>query len=302
VQTPTLIDFGTVYVGGRPAEQTVTLRFSDGSRIACARILTEGGPFWYTGPARYRDVLSIDIRIFGQPMPEETLLGSFAGRLRVQMDEVIVTVHLKVIVEPVPQPPPPVPDPVPEPISALTPPRRPSGVRLGFVLLALVLVVAVIVGVMAAVNIHSTHPAAPSAGLSVASVQPRSKYCSVASSDGQVLSYYLTKPGVAKQAAAGTDPIWSVMAPTSGDDYLTWWTPAFPYWERANLYDGFTDDAGTEHGKFGYVEVLAYYEVPWLPLPEVFQRYPEVSASAEVVQRKLFIQKWSKELGSPPCR
>jgi hypothetical protein len=168
--------------------------------------------------------------------------------------------------------------------------------------MALLVVVAVIAGVLVHISGQSQHQAASRlTALRATTGAPPSKYCSVASSGGQVLSYYLTKPGVAKQAASGKDPIWSVMAATSGDDYVTWWTPAFPYWERANLYNGFIDDAGTKHSKFGYVEVLAYADIPWLSLYEVFQRYPEVNASAEAVQRKLFIQEWSKDLGSPSC-
>jgi hypothetical protein len=84
--------------------------------------------------------------------------------------------------------------------------------------------------------------------------------------------------------------------PTKADDYLAWWTPAFPYWERANSYDGFSDDAGSRHSKFGYAEVLAYADVPWLPLPEVLQRYPEVNAAVEGVQRKTWCAQAKVEL------
>jgi hypothetical protein len=293
VLMPMSVDFGTVYVGQRPPERKVRLQFSDGSRISCARILTEDGFFWYTGPAVFRDVPNVDIRIFGQ-LGADAPVGQFADLMRVQMDEVTVHVQLAVAIEVAPA--------APEPAPATPRPRPLSGVAHGL-WLALVLLVAVIAGVAVYVSGQSGHQAAPSrlAPRTATAGAPPSKYCSVASSGGQVLSYYLTKPGVAKQAAAGKDPIWSVMAPTSGDDYVTWWTPAFPYWERANLYDGFFDDAGTRHSKFDYAEVLAYADVPWLPLPEVFQRYPEVNASVEAVQRKLFIQDWSEELGSPPC-
>jgi hypothetical protein len=293
VLTPMSVDFGTVYVGQRPPERKVRLQFSDGSRISFAQILTEDGFFWYSGPAVFRDVTNLDIRIFGQ-LGADAPVGQFADLMRVQMDEVTVHVQLTVAIEVAPA--------APEPASATTRPR-PVSVAAHGLWLALMLLVAVVVGVAVYISGQSTYQAAPSrlAPRTATAGAPPSKYCSIASSGGQVLSYYLTKPGVAKQAAAGQDPIWSVMAPASGDDYLTWWTPGFPYWERANSWDGFTDDAGTRHSKFGYVEVLPYADGPWIPLAEVYRLYPELSASAEVVQRKPFIQEWSKELRSPRC-
>jgi hypothetical protein len=291
--TPMSVDFGTVHVGQRPPERKVRLQFSDGSRISCARILTEDGFFWYTGPAVFHNVTSVGIRIFGQ-LGADAPVGQFADLMRVQMDEVTVHVQLAVAVEAAPV--------TPEPTPAPTRPRRPSEGAHGL-WLALIMMVAVIAGVAVYISGQSTHQAAPSrlAPRTATAGAPPSKYCSIASSGGQVLSYYLTKPGVAKQAAAGQDPIWSVMAPASGDDYLTWWTPAFPYWERANSWDGFADDAGTKYSKFGHVEVLPYSDGPWIPLTEVYRLYPDLNASAESTQRKLFIREWSQELGSPPC-
>jgi hypothetical protein len=294
VVTPETIDFGTVYIGGEPVPGVVSLRFADGSRIADARVRNMFGDCWYTAATVFQNVPTVDIRVFGVASSSNETMGLHVDQLRIQVDEVTVCVQLHVTVAAAP--------PAPEPVPVVTPPRRPSRAALGR-WAALILLVAVIAGVLVHVSGQSQHQAAASrlTPQRAAAGAPPSKYCSVASSGGQVLSYYLTKPGVAKQAAAGKDPIWSVMTPTSGDDYVTWWTPAFPYWERANLYDGFFDDAGTRHSKFDYAEVLAYADVPWLPLPEVFQRYPEVNASVEAVQRKLFIQDWSEELGSPPC-
>ena len=129
---------------------------------------------------------------------------------------------------------------------------------------------------------------------------PTGAYCSVASYGGQMLSFYRTKPGTTTQA--GDMPVWVIMVPHRSDPYLAWWTPEFPYWERANQRDGFIQN-GQTYAKFQNVEVLPIWSDPWEPLSTVFVNHPTLTGgpAAEAVERQQLIEEWSIELGSPVC-
>ena len=286
---PDVVDFGTIYCGFRTDNRRVTVRFSDGSMIRQVRVIDHHGRFWTNEQYAVREgMYSFVVLICGREVPTDLEPGPVTDWLHVHLDEATATVTLKGTV----QVPP-------------TPARlrwRPPTVssRLALILL---LVLGVILGATSVVERigHRTAPAPVTWG----PISPTSsgKYCTVTSSDGQVLSYYLNEPGVAKQAAAGKDPIWSVMVPSADDPYLTWWTPTFPYWERANSRYGFTTDYQTFYKLFQYVEVLPVWEDPWQPLTTVFQEFPDLTGgpAAEAAQRELFITGWSKELDSTQC-
>ncbi|WP_406300405.1 hypothetical protein OG948_13520 [Embleya sp. NBC_00888] len=276
------MDFGIVAVGERPKMRPVTLGFTDGSQIGRARIITESGLFWFTGPAEFRDVSTVDLRVYGQPIAADTPTGQRTDKLRVQMDEVTVSVTLLAVI---------VPAPPPEPVVAPKQPRRHLGSRTRGLLLGLVL--ALVLAVVALVA--AGQPSGPSDQRTLPAAEPASgTYCSVKQAGG-VISYYLTSE------PSSQEPVWSVMVPGKNEPYQAWWTPAFPYWERANAQDGFTHD-GHVYGRYEFVEVLVRWGSPWEPLNgSLFNRHDFLDASVEAAKRTAFISEWSHELGSSRC-
>ncbi|MGW9207978.1 hypothetical protein ACWGR4_13415 [Embleya sp. NPDC055664] len=258
-----------VAVGERPKMRSVVLRFTDGSQIAGARIITESGLFWYIGPAEFRDVSSLDLRVYGQPILAYTPLGQRTEQLRVQLDEVTVNVTLLMVITAASPP---------EPVVVPKSPRRHIGSRARLLLgLALALVPAVVALVAAGQksgpsNEQKRPAAAPASGT----------YCSVKQSEG-VVSCFLA----ADQGRQG--PVWSVMAPRENDPSQAWWTPAFPYWERATKQD------------LEAVDVLVRWEQPWAPLATAMNRHGFLDVAVEAAQRTAFISRWSHEPGSLRC-
>lgn len=155
---------------------------------------------------------------------------------------------------------------------------------------ALALALLAILGVTLAGHVFASHPSSAASG----------EYCSVASDGGQMLSFYPTMPHTT--SSASSTELWSIMVPSPGDSFIAWWTPEFPYWERANQTDGFTAN-GHSYSRFQYVEVLPVWEEPWEPLSVVFENHPSLTGklAAEATERWLFTAKWIKELGSPQC-
>jgi DnaJ domain len=302
VLIPEAIDFGTVRAGTSITPQTVWISFRGGSLVHDVQLSPTAGRFWHATVIRAEDERSVRIQLTGPVLPVTTGPGRLADWLRVQIDEVTVEIPLSVTVEAAPQrpaPPPPWP-PAPPARPTPTPPRpkpgytaRPSSrstarrfSRLVTVLLVLLLAV-VVVGRLTG-HLGGNMP------------QVASDYCSISSYDGQMLSFYQTKPGTTQQA---NDTVaWSIMVPGPGDELIDWWTPQFPYWDEMNQADDFEVD-GQTYGRFQYVEVLPVWQDPWEPLSAVFTNHPHLvgGPTAEAAERRMFITKWSKELSSPQC-
>lgn len=272
VWMPETVDFGMVRAGRRPGPRSVRLSFSDCSRISRARVITRSGFFWSAGPTELRDVTVADITISGQRVPNDALPATHYERLRVELDEVMVDVTLTVTIEAAPV------------MRVLwgTRYRR----RLLSALVALTITVAAVV-----IGGQLTHHAAPPV---------LTGYCSTAKDGGQMLIFYPTTPGTTRPASK--NDLWTVMTPSASDPYIAWWTPQFPYWERVNQDDGFTQD-GQTYDRLQYVEVLPIWQDPWEPLSTVFQDHPNLTGgpAAEAAERQLFIRQWNSELRSPSC-
>ncbi|MFD3809248.1 hypothetical protein ACFWTC_38235 [Streptomyces sp. NPDC058619] len=122
-------------------------------------------------------------------------------------------------------------------------------------------------------------------------------YCSKTSDDGQATSDFRAKP---ESSTKASEVIWSERGPGQHDGYVTWRTPEFPYWERANVEPGLVRDGWT-YGRYEYVEVLIEKQAAWEPLEGLFERRPQLDDVAERRQRWVFLTVWIGHLDAPRC-
>ncbi|GAA2923335.1 hypothetical protein GCM10010446_04400 [Streptomyces enissocaesilis] len=90
--------------------------------------------------------------------------------------------------------------------------------------------------------------------------------------------------------------------PGQPDNHVAWWTPEFPYWERANVEPSLVRDGWT-YGRYEYVEVLVDKQADWEPLEGLHEhrRQPQLDAVAERRQRWAFLADWIKYVDAPNC-
>ncbi|RPF40769.1 DnaJ-like protein [Streptomyces sp. Ag109_G2-6] len=303
VVKPQVVDFGSVVVGEIPPDQVVMVSLSDDSTIRYAWVLNDRGDFWQVvEPRPCRDVSAVRLRLRVRPLSPHDGLGPRHDRLRLVVEDLIVVVPVCInVVEPAPPPPPrpkpprrpasPPPRPTrsqPSPEPKTSPPPRQGRPHIGCGLASLLIVlVAVVAGFV--VNARHELPARESA-------HP-DHYCSVALDDGQVLGYYATIPGT--DTKTGPE-LWDSPLQRGGDPWVAWWTPAFPYWERANKHNGFEFDGNSYH-QYERIEVLVVREQGWDPLTGLFRRHPGLNRAAESAQRAEFLGEWVKHLEDSTC-
>jgi hypothetical protein len=218
--------------------------------------------------------------------------------VRIQLDEVTIDIDLFVVIEAVQPSPPAEPSPA-EPLRS-EPASADSESELGRMrrrYLAKRITVGVMLALLAVLGVTFVGQLlAGHAGSAAAS----GEYCSIASSDGQVLSFYQTKPGTTHPARS--TELWSIMVPAAGDQFIAWWTPEFPYWERANQY-AIVNNGGQVLQPFQDVEVLPVWQNPWKSLSETFADYPHLvgGSAVEAMERHLFEDTWRAQLHAATC-
>ncbi|MEV4560647.1 J domain-containing protein [Kitasatospora sp. NPDC049285] len=293
--TPPAVDFGVAFTGQRSAERVVTVRFEDGSTIRRATVLDESGLFWFVGPAEFRDVSEVTLYLYSQRIPTDAPIGVMTDQLRVQLDEVMASITLTAqLAEPIRKPAAPKPSPPPT--------RQGARARRGYrywarcVVAVLVLVLAVAVGVMAS-NVLSGigGGSGDQAALPTASAGPN-RFCSVPSDDGQVLSYYATVPGTTTKTGV---ELWESSPQRKADPWVDWWTPDFPYWERANKHHMTVN--GQLYKPYERIEIDRSEITGWQSLSGFFVRNG-LDSKAEAAGRQSFLGGWVDQLSAPECK
>lgn len=316
IQNPAAVEFGIVSAGDTPERQMVRLSFGGGSPVRKIHLAREAGRFWRATVVLSEDGRSARIYFDGLAIPRSTPSGRLVDQLHIQIDEAAVDIPLSVTVKAVPRPPTPAaPQPrTPPSPSAPPPPPQPSETRPGRTArpsysapqrrhagkrIASCLTVLLALSLAAAFVAHSIVDRL--AGRHAGSTPHASgEYCSVSTYQGEMLTFYRTKPGTNQRA--NDTPVWYIMTPKYSGPYIAWMTSEFPYWEHANLRDGFTVGDKT-YRKFQYVEVSAVWANGWEPLTTVFTHYPNLTGGpkGEAARRQQFLNEWRDQDGSPKC-
>ncbi|MEU6351037.1 J domain-containing protein [Streptomyces sp. NPDC047072] len=262
---PASVELGAVQVGQSPQDQRLAIRLSDGSVIAGCEPLTAAGTGWTVEVERGMGPILV-VWLRGRPVAPTAVTGPQVDELRllIQQAEVVVSVTMVVEVQ----------------HQAVQPRRRRHAAALVVVLLCALVGLAVVHG----------QPGADST-----STKP---YCVLSTEAGKTLSFFRTHSGTAER----TGPVvWAMrVGNTSRDRFVYWWTPQFPYWERANVQPGLVRDSWT-YGRYEYVEVLVDKNRGWKPLDGLFEREPQLDSVAERDQREHFLTGWIGDLDVPQC-
>ncbi|MEV0537082.1 J domain-containing protein [Kitasatospora sp. NPDC050463] len=315
VVEPLVVDFGAVVVGQRAPDRRVTVRTNNGSALSQVAVLSHWGRFWTNDQYEDgRDVTEFVACFRGRQITANLEPGQHIDWVQIEVEGERVRVELTITVAAAPPPRPAEPQPAAEPAGAFARTGWTYSARTRWVTVVAMMAVflAVILGVSGVHLGGGTTPAepaprptaaAPTQASGTATATPNTTaagapYCQVTSVMDGSTAYYATVPGTTTPTS--DQPVWT-MAPPSNDPYWTWKSAAFPFWERINKRDGFSQ-GGQLYRAGTYVELHVILEEPWERLsPELLQKYPGLDAGAEAAARAQFIQEWSRELGVPRC-
>ncbi|BAJ31012.1 MULTISPECIES: J domain-containing protein [Kitasatospora] len=295
VVKPETIRISVVLGGQTPRSQLVRLSYSDGSTVGRVELVTVAGTFWQAELVEVENDHAT-LRVEWQPEGGALSTGLWMDRLEVTVNGIVVQVPMLVLVEQPARPPRPA-APSPPPRAAAAPPqpevRRPDNPRSSRrprrAVFAVVLLVLLVIGALYLLGKkYQNGPAAPPA--------TPSPYCSVTSKDG-VMSFYQADPSTGR--AAG-DMLWASMKARASDEWISWWTPGFPYWERANQAGGFKED-GRTYAQHQDVQVSVVWAQGFESLDFAFKYNPGLDQAAEEQARQRFLGEWIGYLDSPTC-